>query len=352
MLILRNPALAATEPALPSVSAATLTVQARFGDDRLTTTWPREVSIPPQIRLTEDNPDHDFGLWEPARTAYSETGGNVTQTTHWQRAEDETELFATLTSPAFLALQVARLTEFDLVRETGNSPTYWGFDPAKTNDLARWNALLAPLPDHVGGLIYYWNIAPANRSYDANLRAILDDGTWLLEIIEEDLLEATNLSEALAVLETYQIALNRGGGLSFTGSGPTDSTGDLALVFIDGSFSYEQDARDPALLPIQCSYIIPGGENGELTLPATGAVGRPLFVEEPANTEPEARLEIALQRARLAANHTRGTARVVFSPALTPLQVFTHHGDARRWQILSVEHRWPSPETTLRFRLL
>ena len=318
---------------LPPLLSGTVILQAGLGQDRMTTAWAQLVAPPSSVtaRDTEQAAGEigAYGIWQPVKTQRVQQGPEVwTQTTTWERPQAAQRLLSLVTEPGYLSGQVTRLTALGF-RLNPYAFTGWEVDEDATNDLGRWNLLLAPVPGNWGRVILDTDFIASD------VATALKDGRWLAEIIESELLSAETSAEVVQVLAGYQLVISQTGQLSFLG----DRTGGRRdLVF--STWSEEEEARDAASLPIKCAYLRPGETNGEIVRPR-GATGVPFLVREPANTIWEAELEIALQRAQLEQGRVRAAGSLGLDRSLAPLNWVRKEGETQEWQILSVSHKWP-----------
>ena len=287
-----------------------------------------------------------FGRWKPMRTARRRDGDKWVQTTYWGRVREERQesLAALLTDRDHMLAQAKRLTKFayrqpeDGVEDISGAPL--SIDETKTNALGRWNHILRNVPSGPYSLL------------SLPLESTLDSGAPLMDLyILPDLnsAETADLNVLVDVLAGYQLVLD---------PSPAADFGDLAFLLDAVSerelptpmdWSDEEVLVDPDDQPIACQYLDGDAAMQTLTLPAP-ASGSPatLTVREPAGSRAEAELEIALQRARLAAERLTAGARVLIEPSMRPLDAVRAAGHV--WVATRVTHRWPAgqdqPETT------
>ena len=243
--------------------------------------------------------------------------------------------------------QAARLTRAVAGASVLNALLPSGLSPAElvqqaiaaepdSNALGVWNSLL------LGG-------PKAGPVHDALAAvALANSGRRLMEIILEDLTDETRLNEVVNVLADYQFCLDPA----------PDNFGDLAFLLERGDdpraieliadWSDEEDEIDPATQPIGCAYLdLPMGESILIRPEARAGLPPPIFVEHPANSRAEAELEIALQRAKFAAEHLTGGASVPLDTTIMPLHTVSAFHQV--WKVTRVTHRWPegsAAETT------
>lgn len=343
-----------------SPASATAILNTSVQQHRATTTWDSAVEVPREPAewtyrpFGDDAEEISLGTWVPARTNRAREGqepdapeGVQTYVTHWSRettpqaGQGERRLTQLLGNRAHMLAQAKRLTRFtgeDLVGP--DAPLDFTLLPGLgTNVLGQWNYILR-------------NQARGAPTHDfTSLAAFLDSGELLMDLILEDLSDADDLNQMVQVLAEYQLVLDpypaNFGDLAFL----LDAGDATELKQIADWSEEEQEDVDPATQPISCRYLPEGermpGPLPTLVIPDASAGSPPLPVREPADNRAEAELEIALQRARLTAEHLTAGASVLINPSIKPLDALTAYG--RTWKVMRVTHRWPAgsaPEMT------
>ena len=303
-----------------------------------------EPLIPPGEDQEDARPA--FGRWKPMRTGRRRDGDKWLQTTYWGRVREARRetLAGLLTDRDHMLAQAARLTRFayrqpeDDVEDISGAPL--SIDETGTNTLGLWNHILRNVPSGPYSLL------------SLPLESTLDSGAPLMDLyILPDLnaQETDDLNVLADVLAGYQLVLD---------PSPSADFGDLAFLLDPVSerelptpidWSDEEVLVDPGGQPIACDYLDEHAQVQTLTLPAPEADSPvTLRVREPAGSRAEAELEIALQRAKLAAERLTAGARLLIEPAMRPLHAVRAAGHV--WVATRVTHRWPAgkdqPEST------
>ncbi len=281
-----------------------------------------------------------FGRWKPLRTGRRRDGEKWVQTTYWGRVREARRetLAGLLTGRDHMLAQAKRLTRFayrqpdEDVEDITGAPL--SIDGARTNTLGLWNHILRNVPSGPYSLL------------SLPLESTLDSGAPLMDLyILPDLnaAETNDLNTLVDVLAGYQLVLD---------PSPTAPLGTLAFVLDAVSerelptpidWSEEEVLVDPDDQPIACDYLDGDARVQTLTLPEPAADSpAALRVREPAGSRAEAELEIALQRAVLAAERLTSGARLLINPSMRPLDAVRAAGHV--WVVTRATHRWPAGE--------